>query len=171
MRPEKQLLLDEIKEMMNQANGLIVMGYSKLSPKVSWDLNKNLSEKNSYFEVVKKRIFIKAAEELGLDIALKDIKNHVGIVFAREDAFEATKSIMNFNKKNDNFLEVIAGKIEGKLYSSKDMETISKLPTQDQMRAQLLGLFEAPMTSTLSTMESLITSVIYCIENKRKLAR
>ena len=42
-----------------------------------------------------------------------------------------------------------------------------KLPAKDEMRAQLLGLFEAPMSQTLSTMESLLTSVMHCLENKK----
>jgi large subunit ribosomal protein L10 len=48
------------------------------------------------------------------------------------------------------------------------VELISKLPTLLEMRAQFLGLLEAPMTQTLGTIQAMLTSVIYCLDNKAK---
>ena len=38
MRPEKQLLLDEIKENIDSSTAIIVTSYNKLDPKSSWTL-------------------------------------------------------------------------------------------------------------------------------------
>ena len=51
-----------------------------------------------------------------------------------------------------------------------DVESLSKLPGKDEMRAQLLAYLEAPMAQTLAVMDALLTSVVYCLENKSKQA-
>lgn len=166
MRPEKQLLLDEIKEKMEKSNAMIIASYERLDPQLSWDFHEKLRENDSDFEVVKKRIFLKMAHESGFEIVLKDLPGHVGIVFAFADPYALTKTVYTFNEDNENFLKILSGRVEKKNYSAKELEVLAKLPSQNEMRAQLLGLFEAPMAQTLSVMENLVLSVVYCLENK-----
>ncbi len=169
MRPEKKLLLDEIKEKIENAKALIVANYASLTPNLSWNLSQELEKDNSFFEVVKRRVFIKAAKEAGLELKDEDtIKGAVGVFFINGDAIEATKKIYNFSSSNDDLFKVLQGKYENEIYTTKDMEVLSKLPTKNQMRSEFLGLLEAPMSQTLSVMDSLLTSLLHCIENKKK---
>lgn len=168
MRPEKQLLLDELNEYIDQANAIIVTQYSKLSPKVSWSFGEELSKVNSSFKVVKKRIFSKAAEKKDLPFKNQKFDGHVGVVFIGGDLLETTKMVVKFRNDNEGLLEIITGQIEGKVASAQDIVELSKLPTKDVMRAELLGLLEAPMSSTLAVMNSLLTSVPLCMGNKNK---
>ena len=169
MRPEKQLLLDEIKSKMDASHGMIVTSYQQLGPQISWNLCKQLSENDSLFEVVKKRIFLKATQEMGLPFTVQELKGHVGIVFISGDVSAAAKTIFQFSKENDDIISVLTGRIDGDICSSKDLEALSKLPSKDEMRAQFLGLIESPMSQTLAVMDSLLTSIIHCLENKSKL--
>ena len=54
-----------------------------------------------------------------------------------------------------------------KIYAA-DVEKLSKLPGKDEMRAQLLATFEAPMAQTVAVMQSALCCVLYCLENKAK---
>lgn len=170
MREEKQLLLDEIKTKMEGAHALILTRYSKLTPDRSADFRNQLTEAGGSYSVVPKRVLIKAAEQVGLSLKEEELQGHIGVVFAQEDTISPTKAVFKFAKENEEALEVLAGQFEGKLCSAADVKAISELPSQDEMRAQLLGLFEAPMAQTLSVMESLLLSVIYCLENKAEQA-
>ena len=96
----------------------------------------------------------------------KMLQGHIAIVFADVDPVQTTKCVYQFCKENEQTLSVLAGRFEGNLCSAKDVELISKLPGRDEMRSQLLGLFEAPMSQTLSVMESMLCSVMFCLENK-----
>ena len=70
------------------------------------------------------------------------------------------------NSENEKVLEVLAGRYEGSMCSAEDVEQISKLPSRDEMRAQLLSAFEAPLAQVLAVTEALLTSVMHCLENK-----
>ena len=167
MRPVKQLLLDEINELIDNSCAMIVAKYGQLSPQSSWDLAEDLSKSNTEFKVFKKRLFYKAIEEKNLLIKDKKYEGHIGVAFVKGDPLEATKALVKFQLKNkENLFEIVLGQIEGKLFTSEEINILSTLPGKDEMRAQFLGLLEAPMAQTLSVMESLLTSVIFCLENK-----
>lgn len=168
MRQEKQLLLDEIKNKIAASNNFIITRYNRLKANKAWELRGNIVKTGGDYEIVRKRLLIKAAQELGVVLELADLQGHIGIVFPGNDAIETTKVVFQYGQSNDNSVEVIGARLDGRLYSAKDVETLSKLPGKNEMRSQLLGLFEAPMSQTLAVMEALLTSVIYCLDNKSK---
>ena len=166
MRKEKQLLLDEIKEMMERSSSLVITRYQKMNPNLFYDFRARIGDAGGDFEVVRKRVLIKAAEKANVSLDYHALQGHIGVMFSFDDPIQSTKELVKFSKENEDTFEIILGKFEGKLCSAEDVSAIAALPSQDEMRSQLLATLEAPMSQTLSTMESLLTSVIYCLENK-----
>ncbi|MBI2743493.1 MAG: 50S ribosomal protein L10 [Chlamydiales bacterium] len=166
MRPEKQLLLDEIKQKIDSSKAFVLTKYSRLSPNVSAHFRQSLGKSGGSFEVVRKRILIKAAQAAGISLDGETLKGHIGVVFADADVVQTTKAFYEFSKENAEVFQVLGGQFEGKIVSAKDVEQISKLPSQLEMRAQFLATLEAPLGQTLAVMQALLTSVIYCVENK-----
>ncbi|MBN2478848.1 MAG: 50S ribosomal protein L10 [Parachlamydiales bacterium] len=168
MRREKTYLLDEIKGKIESSKALIVAKYGNVTPHEAWDFRSNLRENNADLEVVKKRIFLKALESLGYKYSLDELEGHIAVIFVKDESVNAIKTIFNF-QKNTEKLEVLKGEIEGKSYGKDEMIMLSKLPSLNELRAEFLGLLEAPMAQVLSVMESLLTSVIYVIDEKKKI--
>lgn len=166
MRQEKTLLLNEIREKIDASKAIVLTSYKKLDPNKAAAFRMNVAKSGGTFEVVKKRMLIKAAEQAGFSIDRKDLQGHVGVIFAEADPVQTTKVLYQFRKENEEMMEVLGGRFEGKLCTSKDVQLISELPSIDEMRAQLLGLFEAPMSQTLAVVEALLCSVVYCLDNK-----
>lgn len=154
-----------MKQKLGVSPSFLLVRYARLRPNTSSDLRIKLSKVGAELEVVKKRVFAKAT-----DIALSKemMAGHIGIVFAGSDAIEATKTVMQFSKENASEVDIIGGYLDGQLYGSVDMKKLSALPSKDVMRSQLLGLFEAPMAQTLAVMDAVLTSVVYCLDNKAK---
>jgi large subunit ribosomal protein L10 len=168
MRAEKQLLLDEMKEAIDNSGAFLITQYQGLSANSSVGLRDSIAEKGGEMKVVRKRVFLKASEAMGLSLEPSMLDGHIAVVFAGEDAVETTKTVFQFGKENPNTLDVLGGLFDGVVCDAAKVKKLSTLPGKDEMRAQLLGLFEAPMSQTLSVMESLLTSVIFCLDNKVK---
>ena len=166
MIAEKQLLLDSIKQQIDGSCAMLVTSYNALSPSKSWALSKELSKGESSFEVVKKRILQKALDGSPMQCSIEELEKHIGVVFIKGDYLEGIKTVVRFNKDNNGLLKIIKGLIDGKVCSSKEVEMLSTLPNLEIMRADFLGLLEAPMSQTLSVMESMLKSVPYCVQNK-----
>lgn len=165
MRSEKKLLLDEIKDKIQSSNAMIVTKYQKAAPDMAWEFRQKLRETGADFEVMKKRLLQKAAEDCGIAINLSEEKGNVGVVFLQEQTIEGTKAFFAFNKTVGGSFTVLLGKYE-RVYSPTDVEELSKLPTTQEIRAQLMGLLAAPMSQIVSVMNSALTGIIYCLENK-----
>ncbi|MFZ4773515.1 MAG: 50S ribosomal protein L10 [Chlamydiia bacterium] len=168
MRKEKEYLLEEIADFIPQGSNLVLINYGKMEPNVAQKFRKRISGKGGRYLVVKKRIFRKAAEIKGMKIDISHLKGHVGFVVAKDHFLETTKELYNFRTENKDLIEVLGGHYEGSFCSSSQVEMISKLPSLDEMRAQFLGTLEAPLSHTLGAIEAIITSVIYCLDNKAK---
>ena len=166
MRKEKQFLLDEIKDKIDGSKAFVLTKYERVNPNMAADFRVRIGKSGGDFEVVRKRIFIKAAQAAGITIDPAVLEGHVGVVFANTDPVQVTKALYAYSKENDDAFTVLAGQFEGKLFSAKDVEVLSKLPSKDEMRAQFLSLLEAPMAQVLSVMDALLTSLMHGIENK-----
>jgi len=166
MIAEKQLLLDEIKEKIDQSKALFLASYQKLSPNMTAGFRNTLRTQKASMEVVRKRILLKAAEAAGIQLDPSTLEGHIAVIFADDDPVATTKLIFSFSRENENTLKILGGLLEGKFCSGSDIELISQLPGKDEMRAQFLGLLEAPMSQTLAVVEALLSSVMHCLENK-----
>lgn len=168
MRSEKQFLLDDIKNGIANSKALVLISYKRLEPNAAAKFRIQLSASGGALIVVKKRILAKAAKAASLNLDSALLEGHMAVVLAYEDPIAATRVIYQFCKENEEALKVLGGRFEGALCSASDVEQISQLPGKDEMRAQLLGTLEAPLSQTLAVFEALLTSVMYCLENKSK---
>lgn len=168
MRKDKQLLLDEIKGQIEQYDSFVVMRYLKLTANKATAFRKEVTKLGGNVGVMRKRVLIKAAEAAGVTLDVKALPGHIGLVYAIKDPIEMTKLVIKFGEDNDKSIEVVGGRIDGQLYNAADVNALSKLPGKDEMRAQLLSVFEAPMAQTLAVMDALLSSVVYCLDNKAK---
>lgn len=168
MREEKQFLLDEIEEMLDASGAMIITRYAGLNAAQAREFRDRVAGVNGDFEVVKKRVLIKAAEKRGIPLRLEQLGGHIGVIFGAEDGTDVSKVASKYGKESGGALEILLGWIDGELLSKEDVEMIAKLPSQQELRAQFVGLLEAPAAQTLSVMNALLSSVPAALEEKAK---
>lgn len=169
MRQEKQLLMEEVKGQINQYQSFVIMKYLGLSSNALNGFRQAIAKRGGEVEMVRKRILVKAASAAGISLNRESLDGHIGVVYAGPDPVETAKFIFDYAKEVENAVAVIGGHIDGQLYTAAQVDTLSKLPGKDEMRAQLLATLEAPLAQTLAVFEALLTSVPHCLENKSKL--
>lgn len=159
MRKEKPLLMEGIKQLIDASTAMIVTRYERLEPNVSWQFRDALAKKGSSFEVVPKRVFLKAVTLAGVKLDETLLKGHVGVVFVNQpDSMAPAKVVFEFSENNGQIFEVLCGSIDGKIVPGSEIEMLSKLPGIDEMRAIMLGLFTSPMSQMLSVMEAKVNA-------------
>lgn len=169
MRKEKQLLLNEVKDQIEKYSSFVVMQNVGMSANKANEFRREVAKMGGNVEVMRKRMLVKAAQAAGVTLDVKDMPGHIGLVYTGKEPFEVTKFVFKFSQDNDKTIKVVGGRLEGKVYNGEDVEKLSKLPSKDEMRAELLSVFEAPMAQTLAVMDALLASVVYCLDNKSKL--
>lgn len=168
MKHEKQLLLDEIQVQVQQAPSYFIAQYAKLSANKANEFRRQMAKIGVDFEVVRKRVLVKAAACAGIELSVDQLPGHIGLILPKNDPIEATKAVLQYSDKNDGCFKLLGGKVDGIHVGAQDMKRISELPTKPVMQAQFLGLLEAPLAQTLAVMDALLSSVVYCLDNKSK---
>lgn len=168
MRAEKQFLLDEIKDKIDNANGFVITRYKGFTANKAREFRDLVSNQEGEFEVVRKRVFLKALEKSGIPLKLDDLEGHVGVIFSSKDVAALTKMAVKYSDENEKALEVLGGKIDQDIYSAGDMVAISSLPGIQELRAAFLGVVEAPMRDVVSVFDAHLSGLLNCLEEKAK---
>lgn len=166
MRKEKQLLLDEIKQHLSGSPSFVITRYQEIDPNKSSSLRKSILEKGGLFQVVKKRLFLKAATQTDCKLSEISLEGHIGIVYTGEDSVGTTKAIYDFKKEHGEALEVLGGLFQGKVCSPEEFKQIAELPSLSEMRSQMVGVLQAPLSNLLSMLEAVPAAVVSCIDQK-----
>lgn len=166
MRDEKQLLLDEIVDKIKQSDTFVIASYNKIDPNLDHALRTAILKTGGNYSVVKKRILVKAAASLGLDINEDTLEGHIALASSPEDGVSTTKALFDFAKENKDMLKVLGGRFEGQIYDGDYFKQISQLPSKQELRSQIVGLLEAPMSQSVRVIESMLSCLLHCIENK-----
>jgi len=158
MRQEKQLLLDEIRGKMEASSSMILTRYGKWSAVKSHQFRRGVRAKGAEFEVVRKRILLKAAHAAGVTLPEAWLDGHIGVIFISGDPLIAAKEIDRFSQENESVLQMVGGRIDGELINGTDVTILARLPSLNELRAQLIGLLQAPMANLLAVMEAKVES-------------
>jgi large subunit ribosomal protein L10 len=169
MRTEKQLLKNEVSDKIKLHGSFVIMQYAGLNANAASSFRREIGKMGGEVEIVRKRILEKVAQDMGLTFDSPTLEGHIGLVFLGQDPIETTKTVFKFSQDNNKVIQVNAARLDGTMYVGADVERLSKLPNKNEMRAQLLSIFEAPMSQTLAVMDAVLTSVPHCLENKCKL--
>ena len=159
MRPEKQLLLDEIKEKIENANGFLIARYRNMKADKARGFRDLVVKSKGEFEIVKKRIFAKALKESKYKFDADKYTGDIGILFAFEDPAAISKLALKFGEENDKAIELVGAVIDGSMLNTEEVVAFATLPGLDDLRAQFLGLLAAPMQQTVSVFESVLSGV------------
>ena len=165
MRKEKSLHLNSMTSVVEGAKSLILTSYEKLNANTTADFRTALRQSGGSLTVVKKRMFLKAAASLGFNFG-PDLAGHIAVISVKDSVIDAAKVLYKFKKQTENMIQVLGGQFEGKLCTAQEIEMISNLPTQDEMRAQFLSVLEAPMSHTLSVIEEMLKTFEKSVEGQ-----
>lgn len=169
MKEEKNLLLQEVKDKIENSQGFVVTAYQGFSAAYSREFRNNIASLSAEFEVVKKKIFFKALEQSNIQLNFGSIEGHFGVVFAYDNnPAQVAKRTLEFSETHNDSLTILGGLIDNIACSGQEVTAIAKLPSLQELRAQIVGLLQAPMTQVVGVMQSALTDVLYCMEEKSK---
>ena len=151
-KEDKTQILNGYVEVLNRAQGLVVTEYRGMTMKQFTETRKALREVNAAYLVTKNTLFKRALTQVGMAAPDELLTGPVAIGVAFGDLPSLTKAILQRAKEND--LLKPTGAIMGQsVFTAKQLEMVSTLPTLNEARAGLVGAIIAPISSILSLLE------------------
>lgn len=146
MRPEKKYLLDEINGHLDKSDYLFVANYQRATVVDIAELRTQLSKEQAEFHVVKNNILSVAARDRGFPDLDDKLVGQNAIVIGGKNPSGVAKILTSFFEKSEK-MDVKVGVLSSSRIERDGVVELSKLPSLEVLRAQLLGLLNQPAQS------------------------
>ena len=150
-KQRKEEVLAQYKEWMSQSEALILMEYKGASVNDMEEARAKVRETGGEFHVVKNRLAKLALKASNFDIPEGYFENSTAIGFAFEDVASTAKALSDSAKGVEAF-QFKGGYIGFEVLSPEQVSSLAKLPPLPVLRAQLLGVLQAPAGKLVRTL-------------------
>lgn len=154
-----------VKDLVNNAECLVLTNIEGLNATEVSNLRRGLHEANIGFKVVKNKLARKAIAETSANILFDDFVGSTAIAWSNDNPVTPAKLLVKF-KKDIEKLQLKAGFNSGARLDVEGIKALSMLPSLDELRAQLLGLFTSPASRLLAQINAPTNHVVGVLQAK-----
>jgi len=158
-RKKKEQLVQTYVDRLNDSEAIIITDYRGLTVGKLEELRGKIREAEGSFAVVKNTLAQRALSEAGLPVPEDMLFGPIGIGFCGNNIPGVAKAFADFAKGND-LLEIKGGLMGNKVISGDDVKNLAKLPSLDVLRAQMLGLINAPASQLVGVVAGGVRQVV-----------
>ncbi len=149
---QKEQDLQELTDKLKNAKGVVFADYRGTSVKDLTKFRKDLTAEKVFAKVYKLTLVEKALKALGLEAKL-GFKTPVILAISQEDEITPARLVKTAGK-DVKTISILEGLIEGKAFSKAEVETLGGLPSKDQLRSQLLSVFNGPISAFARVLDA-----------------
>lgn len=152
-KDKKKELLKQYVESLKNAGSTYVIKQNAIPVDVSTKVRKEMKLADAKFNVVRKRIFLKAVEEAGLEkIDLALLQWATVAIFAKEEDFAPLKIISKFGKGFEKAWEkssfdFLGGWSEKQWKDGAYVAELANIPSKEELLSKFMYLLKYPVQS------------------------
>ncbi len=162
-KERKDQLVSEYIELIAQSRAIFLADYMGLSVKEMEMLRDKVREVDGQISVTKNTLLRIALEQSDRDIPDDLLVGQTATGFALGEAPALAKILVEQAKANEKL--ALRGAIVGNaILTAAEVEALSKLPSLDQLRAQIMGLIGTPAQGIASALAGGVRQVVNVLD-------
>jgi large subunit ribosomal protein L10 len=154
-REQKAAAVEEIAENIRESQAVFAVDYRGLSVPQAGELRARLRAADARFSVVKNTLTERAADQAGAEALKELLEGPTALTFVRGDAAAAAKALRDYARETE-LLPFKGGFMDGNALTAEDIGAIARLPSKEQLIAQLVGAVAYPISGLARTLNQLI---------------
>lgn len=161
-RQQKEEIVMQLTEEVKHAPACVLADFKGLDANDMVDLKRQLRESGSTFQVIKKKLLAIALKNNDIDIDPKTLDGQIAVSVSADEVSSA-KIIYDVAKKNEN-VKIVGGVLGDQIMSVEEVHVLAKLPTMDELRAQLVGQLQAPIAGFVNTLSGVPRTFVQLLQ-------
>lgn len=158
-RTEKQQLIDRLHEEFGRSSHAILVDYRGLTVPAATEFRRKVRAAGSRYRVVKNSLALRAAKGTPLEKLSAKFDSMTGVAYTGQDPVLLAKTLVDFAKDHPSLL-VKGGIVAGdQVIDPEGVKALSAMPSLPELRARLLGLFQAPAVQLVRLLNEPATSL------------
>ena len=165
-RERKGELVASYVDMLNDCDGFIIVKTQGLSVSQIQGLRNTIREQNGQYIVAKNTLMRRALETANWVVPDDLLVGPVAIIFGRDNMPGVSKALLKHieDQDFDEKMQVTGGVMTGDLLDAQKVDALSKLPTLDELRAQLAGLVISPAQGVVNVLHQATGGVVNVLQ-------
>ncbi|MXV93706.1 MAG: 50S ribosomal protein L10 [Chloroflexi bacterium] len=165
-KSRKEELVAEYTEILSQSDGFVVVQTQGLGVSQVQGLRNTVREQNGRYLVAKNTLMRKALQEADWVVPDDLLVGPVAIVFGGDNMPGVSKALLK-HMQDEGFeerMQVTGGVMAGEILDAQQVDAVSKLPTLDELRAQLAGLVLSPAQGVVNALHQATGGVVNVLQ-------
>jgi large subunit ribosomal protein L10 len=158
---KKQVVLD-IKEKMENAQGMVFYDYRGLTVAEVTELRNKFREAGVEYKVLKNSMLKRAAEMIELEGLDEYLVGPTAVAFGFDDPVGPAKVLVEYTKKLKK-TEIKTGVLGKRIIGIEEINSLAELPSREQLLATLAGTLNAPITGFARSLSGIISKLGYAL--------
>jgi len=166
LKSEKEALIKEMNDKFVRAKSVVITEFKKVDVETVTKLRKKLRDGGVEYKVLKNTLAKRAAKGTSYEQIAEDFVGPVAASFSYGDVIAPAKILTEFIKDLENF-KLKSGVVDGKKLSAKDVQTLAKLPSLNELRAKILGMLNQPAGKLARTIKEPGSALVRVLAAKK----
>ncbi len=165
-KARKQELVARYVDILDESDGFVLVKTQGLTVAQIQGVRNTVREQNGLYAVVKNTLIRKALEQAGWIVPEDLLQGPVAIVFGRDNMPGVSRAMLK-HIEDENFsekMQVTGGVMSGEILDAQQVDAVSKLPTLDELRAQLAGLMISPAQGIVNALHQATGGVVNVLQ-------
>jgi large subunit ribosomal protein L10 len=150
-RKKKEAIVADYGEKIRRSKALIVTEYRGLKVKQLEALRRELRGSDSELIVSKNTLFARALADAGMPVPESLLTGPTAVAFCFNELAGPAKTLSKA-AKDTKILVLRGGMVGPSLFDGAGVEALSQLPGRDQLRAQVVGALQAPISGLVNVL-------------------
>jgi large subunit ribosomal protein L10 len=159
-------MVDSLGQIFAESGSVVVARYTGLTVAQMTDLRKRFGAAGASFKVIKNRLAKIALDNSGNGAARDMFAEPTGIAYS-SDPVAPAKVAADFSKTNQKFV-IIGGFLGKTVLDENGIKALATIPSLDELRAQLLGVLNAPATKLVRTLNAPAVGLATVLDAQRR---
>ncbi|HHY46630.1 MAG TPA: 50S ribosomal protein L10 [Firmicutes bacterium] len=166
-RPEKEATVNEIREKLERAQGVILTDYRGLDVRTMTELRRKLAESGIEYRVVKNTLASIAARGAGIGDLSQLLTGPTAMAFAYKDPVTAAKALSGFAKEHKE-LSFKGGILGKQVISGDQVGALAMLPPREVLLGQVVSAIQAPLSGLVNVLSATYRNLVYVLDAVRR---
>jgi len=152
---EKKKIVDELTEKLRSKAGVFV-NYTGIKVNEDTEMRVKMREANVEYAVIKNTLMKFAIKNVGFDELETILNGTTSLAICDDDPIAPARIIKEYAGKFNDYFEIKAGFMDGKVLSIDEVNAIASIPALPVLQAQLLGTMLAPIASLAVVLKAAV---------------
>lgn len=151
-RDQKKEIVKDLSAKFLKSKAIVFLSFQGLTAKENIDLRKQLRVADIDYKVARKTLIRKSLEEAEIIGNNKlDLEGPVAVAVGYDDEVSPARITNEYSKENKK-IKLLGGFVETNYLDAIEIKSLALLPSKEQLRAQLVGTINAPVSGFVNTL-------------------